>query len=63
MKIHIQAIVNGGTLENELLSIVGFYDPKEIISKYEGKVVEATLILRVSKKGNFVAVLNDIKEI
>lgn len=63
MKIHIQAIVQDGVLVNELMSVDGFYDPKEILSKYDGKVVEVTLILRVSKKGNFVAVLNDIKEI
>ena len=63
MIFYIQAVIRDGVLVNELIKASNIYDPKGLLSKYEGKCVDAKLHWKVSKKGNFVAILQDIKEI
>lgn len=63
MIITVQAIVKDNVLENELLSISDIYDPKGYLTRHNDKVVVADLKLRISKKGNFVAIVDGIREI
>lgn len=63
MIIVVKGIVKDDVVSNETVAVTDIYDPKGRMQYFQDKPCACMFKLIVSKKGNLVCLLQDIKEI